>query len=589
MRWDWLSRAPYLLGGFASFLTYVLMLRIAGLEYVYHYVPSISNPVLFTPFVDVTLWAAITVVLSGTTFLTYWSRYGHWRAIALVVLTAGAISAAVLAVLYDVLPCLVLLSLVPLAYLTYKPLKRLDWSRCIEAIAYGAGGTWLLVELAAIFFQILSKMGIYLVDFEPQIMTLSVDLMYAYQNDSVQLFLLSGFSWIAIPLFLYIRKKIHFRRSSHISGSWYGYTILLTTLMVSCLAIGICQFRDSALYGVDAKYYFDRMTPTNDVATFLHLLSDDPRVAYLLMLKPLTFLGMPNELALKSGSLILIGLNACAFYFLGKEILGDHFGGGIVAAFSALGFQTTVSLYAAIYANWLAMFFAASAFAFYLRAIRSRKNLFLILACLLVAVSLLVHPWSGIPYLFILISACILDSISFMRTNRRLMVGILALASVLTLISMAGYIYSLSTTATRDLLNFTQDLQISNITKLSDNLEFTMDYMVGGFTSLPIFYTTALIGFFGLNLDKGLSSEVRLLILWFGATLGPLLFAEQWLQWRLIYLMPFQVMSGLGTYYICSPIIHSNRLRLLMLLFVSATIGTLFNYVLVSVAFIPSI
>jgi hypothetical protein len=117
-----------------------------------------------------------------------------------------------------------------------------------------------------------------------------------------------------------------------------------------------------------------------------------------------------------------------------------------------------------------------------------------------------------------------------------------------------------------------------------------MDYMVGGFLSMPFSLVTALVGFSGLYLDKRLSTETRLVTLWLFLTLMPVLFVESWAQWRIIYLMPIQVLSGLGIYYLCQALALPSRgeRQGLMIFFLVAAVITMFNYLLRSAAFIPS-
>lgn len=587
----WLRVTPYTLGGFGCFLSYILMLRTAGIQYVYHYVPSISNPTLFTHVIDVAVWTAISGTMACIALLVYWRRNGCRKTIALLALASMATLVSLTIWFRAVIPCLIALSCVPLVYLMYRPFNGIGRGRCFRASAYGVLMPWLLVEIGSITTQVLRIVGVssFSLQFGDKIVGLNINLMYGLQSYSVPLLFMASFSWTAIPLLLFARKRRRFPQSS-IKHALLGYAILLVSVMLSVLAMAIPYTRDPGVYGVDARYYLDKLASVGDVGMLLKLFPEDPRVMYIMLLKCLTVLGVSNELAVKGGPVILIGLNACAFYILGREILRDRLAGGFIAVFSALGMQTSMSLYAGVYANWLSLFFAALAFASYLRAVRTDKMAFLALAGLFMMLCLAAHPWSGLIYSSLLISACILDSLLKMRNHTRFLVGELMLALAVVLALVAGYFYTPHFDLAISILRQNLWSGSSNSGELFSTLAFTMNYMVGGFMSVPIFYVMALVGFSCLQLDKGSSSESRLLVLWLAITSIPLLFVEQWIQWRLIYLMPTQVLSGLGAYYISHAMYHAHEKlgRPLFTVYLFTIILVLFDYLLRSANFIPS-
>jgi len=118
-----------------------------------------------------------------------------------------------------------------------------------------------------------------------------------------------------------------------------------------------------------------------------------------------------------------------------------------------------------------------------------------------------------------------------------------------------------------------------------------MNYMVGGFLSAPIFYLAAVIGFQFLIWDRGASRGMKLLTFWLVTTFIPLLFVEQWVQWRLIDLMPIQILSGAGVYYLSNVAASTGQKagKILAIIFVMAVTFALFNYLLRNVSFIPSV
>ena len=132
--------------------------------------------------------------------------------------------------------------------------------------------------------------------------------------------------------------------------------------------------------------------------------------------------------------------------------------------------------------------------------------------------------------------------------------------------------------------------RVQNTDTLLLNLAFTLNYMVGGFMSAPVFYLAGLVGFVGLYVSDKTSARLRILCTWSAATSIPLLFAEQWIEWRLIYLMPIQILAGLGVYYV-SAILISSKTRAcsrLVPILICVAAAAMLNYLMRNVSFIPT-
>jgi hypothetical protein len=491
-----------------------------------------------------------------------------------------------------IIPWAILLSWIPLIYLLYKPLAGLNRARCLKTSAYSIIITWLIVEIGSAAFLFLHRERIYPfpMDFERKIASLSINFMYSLQPTSIWLLILLGFSWTIAPILMLIkvRRRISISLIDH---PWLGNAILLVGITLSVMAIAIHFIRNPDFFGIDTGYYLERLSMIEDPGVVLKQLSNDPRLLYLLLLKGLDTFGLSPELSIKVGPLLLMGLNVCAFYLIGKEMVGSRLAGGLVGAFTALGMQTSVSLYAGIYANWFALSLGALSFTFYLIAVRTRRILYLILTWLFLILCVTAHPWSGVPFAFTLFLGSLLDVASTRLKDKLFLIGELGIASSIVLGGVAVYLYPPYRGLIGSLIGLLPSFSLSNLNSLTFNLSFNMDYMVGGFMSAPILYISALIGFLGLWLDKGNSSGTRLVSVWLAVTWLPILLAEQWLQWRLIYLIPIQLLMGLGVYYISSSISKTgdNMRATLTALLLSAIILAMFNYLLRNVSFIPSI
>ena len=585
--------AIYFLAGFGCFLTYVLFIRVLRIQYIYHYIPQIANPVLFTPTADIVIWALIFVIVCFADLLTLRRMSGswtYWKSIVFVL--TGILIIAFPFLVVSLTPWLVLFYSVPFFYLIYSPLKGLSRRFVFYLSAFAAFGTFLVIELvsAEILFSQMLGFDTLSLDIERQVLETTIDLTYTFQHYSVQLLLVLAFSWTAFPLLLLPRMKTCSPATPN-QVSRVARIVLLSSVLLSALAIGIRYIGDAGIYGVDTRYYLNILMATGDVETLFKLLPSDPRVTYILLLKFLTNLGASPELAINIGPVILMILNSCASYMLGNEIARNNFAGALVGMFSALGMQTSTSLYAGIYANWLGMFLAVCAFAFYLRAVRTEKPLLFTLPGLLAVSALFVHPWSGLVFSLVLIFASLLDAVFLRQRRMRFVLAITLFACAITLILTVAYLFTPYRGTLAQLQPVYAALQIQNAQKLTSNLAFTMDYMVGGFTSAPIIYFTGLVGCIFLYKSWRLLLGSKLLFAWLVITSIPLLFAEQWIQWRLIYLMPIQVLSGLGVYYVSFFLISAKTRASTGLEFtlVCTVLVALVNYLLSSVKFIPGL
>jgi hypothetical protein len=591
---NWLYTTPYMIGGLGSLLSYLLIIRVARIQYTYQYVPVTAYPVLFTPIIDVAVWAASTATLAAIGLRRYWRENPRYRSITLVALiSATALTYAVTILCPSTKPYTIVLSWVPLVYLVYKPCNGLSRSCCLRAAAYVIATVWLFIEAGSAVFLLLHRERVYPfpLDFERKITSLSVNLMYAIQPASTWLLIILGFSWIALPLFTWINKRERWEFHSIYEPGWMGPTILLTAFALSTVAISVPFIRNPEFFGVDTEYYLNRLTSIEEFEQLLRLLPGDPRLLYLILLKTLCLAGASPQLSIKLGPLLLTALNACAFYFLAAEVADSRLAGGLAGAFTALGMQTSVSLYAGIYANWLALPLGASATALYLKAAKTGRLLYLAPTYLLTTLCLVAHPWSGAVSTFILLLTSLLDVASSRLRNKRSTLVSSLTASMLGLTLAAGYLYAPFKAYARSVESLYPSFNPSNLNSLTFNLSFNMDYMVGGFMSAPILYVASLIGFSALSLEKGNSRSTRLISIWLAITITPILIAEQWLQWRLIYLTPTQLLPGLGVYYLTRLLLESRgkaRMGLTMLI-LSTIVLAMFNYLLRNVAFLPSV
>ncbi|MBO3755135.1 MAG: hypothetical protein FGF53_09745, partial [Candidatus Brockarchaeota archaeon] len=254
--------APHIVGGLGSLLSYLLIIRTARIQYTYQYVPVTAYPVLFTPIIDVVIWAASTATLAAIGFRRYWKENRRYRSFTLAALISATALTYTMTILYPLTkPYTIALSWIPLIHLVYRPLNGLSRGRCLQAAAYAVVSIWLLVEAGSAIFLLLHRERVYPfpLDFERKIASLSVNLMYSLQPASNWLLLALGFSWIGLPLYAWINKRKKRKPDSTIESNRLGPTILLTALILSIVAISVPFIRNPEFFGVDTEYYLNRL------------------------------------------------------------------------------------------------------------------------------------------------------------------------------------------------------------------------------------------------------------------------------------------------------------------------------------------
>lgn len=224
----------------------------------------------------------------------------------------------------------------------------------------------------------------------------------------------------------------------------------------------------------------------------------------------------------------------------------------IAAVFSILSFNTTIAMHAGILANWLAMALGFVMFGLVLK-FQEKMSFKLLFGAISASASVfLIHYWSGIFFLLTLGCYVFLMLLERRRHSTKFIVAMILLASVIIIAPFSS--------------DLTTQFFIPNGSKESMNcadilgtfwkrLPIFIDSWFFGALANPVIMALALLGIALCFYQK--TNFCRLLISWtmvgslLSVFLSPIgIYMNQWLTWRTLYLIPFQIPATLGLFFL---------------------------------------
>jgi len=131
-------------------------------------------------------------------------------------------------------------------------------------------------------------------------------------------------------------------------------------------------------------------------------------------------------------------------------------------------------------------------------------------------------------------------------------------------------------------------ISLDNLATFPASFAFTVQYYVGGFIANPVVILFAIMG---LVVARKFDEKLHLFLLsMLIVTSIPLVLVGSWWQWRLLYMIPYQVLAVLGIIGASQKLMEpGGRLaRLCQSLLMVTVLLASFNYALRSLNFIPS-
>ena len=443
---------------------------------------------------------------------------------------------------------------------------------------------WSLVHWVAYPFNITSYIslawrGAFI---ELQLFYLSYPLIF-------WLFIAFLFSWVWLPLAKFAKDKIGQRQRIRIKTFLFGsqsnlespdearlerlsnrkddachesstsrlpLAVLLTSLFIGVFIVYYPYINpQTGLVGWDTLGYYRSLTEmvNKDFYGAVQFATTTDRPLYFLLLylsKSLTQL--PSNVIIELMQIATILVNALAIFWFVRIGEKRALVASLTAVFSLFSFNTTIAMHSGILANWFAMALGFVMFGLILK-LQEQKNLKVLVVALLTLVAVFfIHYWSGIFFLLVLGCYAVLTLLKHRGRITKLVVvmGLLASVALIVLFSrdlasyfFASYGYSENWTTTEVFAGFWTKLPIF------------IDSWFSGALANSVMMALALIGITECFHKK--TNFSRLIILWTAA--GSLLSVfispigrnmNQWLMWRALYMIPFQVPAALGLFYL---------------------------------------
>lgn len=448
---------------------------------------------------------------------------------------------------------------------------------------------WSLMHWVAYPFDVVSNLG-----FAWQGAFLELQLFYFSYPLLLWLFIALLFSWIWMPTIKYVRDKFKLKQRIDIKAFLFDLQrraafsnvatrgassnskasssqkssisrLISVAVLFAFLFLGVFVAwypyisPNPGLVGTDSLGYYYTLNAITDkdffVAFQLATEINKARVPYHLLLYFLKCLTqLPSNVIIQLmpiGTILANALTAFWFVKIGeKKVLVA----AVAAVFSLFSFNTTIAMHAGLLANWLAMasVFVMSGFVLKLQEKMSYK---ILSATILASASVfLIHYWTGI--FFSLVLACYLFLVLWELRGHNTKfavalifsataIGIALLSNILTPHLFVSYGYTENTGVIDAFALFWTRLPI-----------FIDSWFFGAFAN-PVLMGLALVGIVVCFYQK--TNFHRLLVSWtivgsllsvFVAPIGKNM--NQWLMWRTLYLIPFQIPATLGLFFLAA-------------------------------------
>lgn len=419
----------------------------------------------------------------------------------------------------------------------------------------------VIIESIALASRTLSALygsSISLLLIPEQLQTQMSGLMFLY---SPILMLAAIFIW-APMLGLIYRRHIVIGKTD--DSAVFGRVIQTgrkSSIVLLCVAIAVAIFvplspylRQPALRGVDVLDYYSRLSSISSLNDASRLIAFDPEAPYLILLYVIKMAtGWNSHQVIIVGPVFLATFYVVAVYFLTKEISRSSLASGVAALFAASWLHTTVGLFAAIYANWLAISFAVLFTYFVSKAIRKGSNKHAtLLAVTLAYATAFSHIWTWAILMAanILAFALLIPIHGRDKTAKRHLVtyGLILLISILPMLALVlvlgSTIPGLSSAFAGGYQSIVGSMSVARLNRILFLITLTTQNYVGAILSYGWALVLTILG--AIILAKNSQKPATILAVWLLVTSLSTVLLDQFYQWRVLYSIPFEVYAAIG-------------------------------------------
>jgi len=331
---------------------------------------------------------------------------------------------------------------------------------------------------------------------------------------------------------------------------------------------------DGIAFGVDVHYYIDWMDPvTQDLYSAFTVANGSRPVMLWLIYGVQQGLGLKLLDAIKYLPVLLNPLLVLSVYFMVSQATGDQEWAGLASMFTASEFKITVGMYTYFLTNMLGLILVFSALSFLFKTIQTGNKVYFALASGLSSLLVFTHPWTFAQYYAAIV--LFLVYIYFLEKRYKESVFVFAFLGFTGFVDVIkGAIggmeaYSAITSTVPRLIRIV-DFWSNNI--------FAFRQMYGGLLSNTVLLGLTVFGVYLLNRKKRYDLFLMLLLL---VSLAYYLMVSGSEQTKLLYNIPFSVLSSLAILFLLRNTSLDRRKRMVAILF---TITYMIVYLLRSLA-----
>jgi len=333
----------------------------------------------------------------------------------------------------------------------------------------------------------------------------------------------------------------------------YASFAILALAFVMAVFIPLAQYVSRPFpQGVDIRFYYGLLASTNNLGAAVSSLAVESHGPYLLLLFLLRSLTGWGD-----WQVVVVGPCVLAVFFTGATFLAvsQMTGNPLIAALASLAaatwLHTTVGLFAAIYANWLAMSFLVLFLYFLNKALTKFSPVSLASAILSSYGVALAHAWTwGILIASALVGFILALGRPFAQgagkaEGKRELVsyGVLLAASTLPVAALILLLPGLNA-GVQSGIGIVSGMNASRLGEILPVLGYTVKYYVGGLLAYPLPLILTALGV--VYLARRNPQAARMLVPWLVVTSIATVLLDSSFQWRLFYVVPFELFAIFG-------------------------------------------
>lgn len=540
------------------------LINLLSIRFNYFYAPKVIDIVIFSSSTDLLIWGTSILFIVSAMFLLRTLNYldfPRWL-IFLYVLLLASLS------VFLINDRIALVFAVPLGFAVLSLsvyfgngflLAKKEETVLLTII--GVIGLLILFELASVSLWIVNAFN-YKVPF-------GSDLRWRFPWIDLQLFnvlyplipflfMILLYSWIWIPALRYLLSRIGRSINSGIQNVEKLNNRSIALGLTLCLAVSVfitcypyIHLPDSTLIGVDSIAYYDWLKEMMQKGPQSAFDTDRPFNNLLMyFIKYVTPLS-PQDVVRIMPIIASVCLSLAVFWFV-KEGTGDEHLALLSSLFSSFSFQTTVSIFACYLANWFAIVETFLLMVFLLKSLNKHSWKYMLISAFIGIALLLTHPYTWNVTMAILTSYFAWALIR--RSEEKWEIAPLC---TLLVANVLFYMFYTLTPFGKGLGNqqggvlreAASNVGIPSLSNLQNSLGLMVSMVMGGLYGNPLMIILAIAGMLSIiNFTRPMIKFYRIVPLSVIIPSLTLLIISpgQVFLYRLIYLIPFQILAAIG-------------------------------------------